>query len=276
MARAGSINYQVSNIIKEINGIGKSKLESRNESGLLAESGHKVSDLVHSYKSLDNIRGELTNLAKFAKEHHQQKDMSQINSTIVKDWIKSKEVSYSTASNYLSNINKASDFLNIKRSEVKELRAEFRAELPKQELGTRSYKNLNKIELPPRSQPAFELQRDYGLRVSASTHINIDKQLNGNTLKFKEKGGKMNEKELSPTLVSKIRENAVEGKYELNNRTYSRELKDAIEKTGQKYNGTHGIRHSFAQSKIEAGATKEEVSEAMGHSRSEIVDTYLR
>ena len=276
MARAGSINYQVSNIIKSVNGIGKSKLESRNESGLKAESGHKVSDLVHSYKSLDNIRGELTNLAKFAKEHHQQKDMSQINSTIIKDWIQSKKVSYSTASNYLSNINKVSDFLNIQRSEVKELRAEFRTELPKQELGTRSYKNLDKIQLHERSQPAFELQRDYGLRVSASTHINIYRQLNGNTLEYQEKGGKWNEKELTRTLAIKIRNNAVDGKYIINNRTYSRDLQKEIEATGQKYSGTHGIRHSYAQNRIKQGDTKQEVSEAMGHSRSEIVNTYLR
>ncbi len=276
MARAGSINYQVSNIIKKINGIGKSKLESRNTSGLKAESGHNVSNLVHSYKSLDNIRGELTNLAKFAKAEHQIKNISKINVIVVKDWIHSKEVSYSTASNYLSNINKVSDFLNIQRSEVKELRTEFRAELPKQELGTRSYKNLDKIQLPERSQPAFELQRDYGLRVSASTHINIYRQLNGNTLEYQEKGGKWSEKELTRTLAIKIRNNSVEGKYIINNRTYSRDLQKEIEATGQKYSGTHGIRHSYAQNRIKQGDTKQEVSEAMGHSREEITNIYLR
>ena len=141
---------------------------------------------------------------------------------------------------------------------------------------TRAYRNLEKIELKDKHQAAFELQRDYGLRVNAATHINLEKQLNGNTLTYREKGGKLSQKELSPSLVSKLKENAPGGKYEVNNRTYSRELKKEIEKTGQVYNGTHGIRHSYAQKCLENGMGKSEVSQEMGHTRPEITDTYLR
>ncbi len=278
MARAGSINYQVSNIIKSVNGIGTSKKENRDNSGVKsAESGHKISDKVHSYKSLDNLRDNLTNLAKYAKSEHQIKDMSKIDSKIIGDWIKSKEIIYHSASNYLSEINKVSDHLSISREEVKTLRAELRKELPTKELTTRYYKNLDRVQMPDRSQPAFELQRDYGLRVSASTSINLDKQLDGNILKYQEKGGKWSEKELSSSLVSKIKENAVNGKYEMNNRTYTRDLKEAIEsQTKNIFNGTHGIRHSYAQNQLEAGKSKAEVTQSMGHSREEITNTYLR
>ncbi len=276
MARAGSINYQVAKIIKAHNGIGQSKLESRNESGLKSENGHDVSDKFHSYKSLDNARADLTNLGKFAKEHG-IKDMSQIDSKIVKDWIKSKDIIYSTASNYISELNKVHEHMSFNRADMKELRTELKQELgTSKNLGSRSYKGLERIQLPNRSQPAFELQRDYGLRVSASTHINLDKQFNGNTLLYQEKGGKWSQKELNPTLVSKIKENAINGKYELNKKTYSRDLQKEIEKTGQKFNGTHGIRHSYAQNQLELGKTKQEVSEAMGHVREEITNTYLR
>ena len=158
---------------------------------------------------------------------------------------------------------------------MKVLREELK-ELPKADLETRAYKGLEKIELRAHTQPAFELQRDYGLRANASTHINLDKQLIGNTLSYQEKGGKWSEKELSPSLVSKLKENAPGGKYEVNNRTYSRQLKKEIEKTGQVYNGTHGIRHSYAQKCLENGMGKSEVSQEMGHSRPEITDTYLR
>ena len=277
MARAGSINYQVSNIIRAHNGIRQSKLESRENSGLVsAESGHKVSDKFHSYKSLDNARNDLTNLAKYAKEHHQIKDMKLINREVVENWIKDKNISYNTASNYLSEINKVNEHLNITREEVKELRAELKQELRQNELQSRAYKHLDKIQLPARSQPAFELQRDYGLRVSASTHINITKQLDRNILKYQEKGGMWSEKELSPTLVSKIKENAVNGKYELSNNTYRNHLQKAIEETGQKYNGTHGMRHSYAQNQLEAGKSKEEVSKELGHTREEITNVYIR
>lgn len=277
MARVGSINHQVGNIIKAHNGIGHSKLESRNSSGLVsAESGHKVSDKFHSYKSLDNARNDLKNLGNYAKEEFGIKDMSQINREVVENWINDKDISYNTASNYLSEINKIHEHLSITREEVKELRAELKQELRTNELESRAYSNLDRIQLPDKSQPAFELQRDYGLRMSASTHINIDKQLIGNILKYQEKGGKWSEKELNHTLVSKIKQNAVNGKYELSNNTYRDQLKREIEKTGQKYSGTHGIRHSFAQNQLEAGKSKQEVSEMMGHRREEITNTYLR
>jgi len=276
MARIQSIGHQVSAIIKQVNGIGQSKLEARNNSGLRAETGHKVSNKIHSYKSLDNARADLTNLGRFAKEQHKIKNISEIDIAIVENWIKNKKITYSTGSNYLSELNKVHEHFNFTKEDIKTLRAELKKELPKQELTTRSYKKLDQIQLPDRSQPAFELQRDYGLRVSASTHINISKQLHGNTLLYQEKGGKWSKKELTPTLTSKIRKNAVEGKYEVNNKTYSRDLKKGIEATNQKFSGTHGIRHSYAQNRLMQGDTKQEVSEAMGHTREEITNTYLR
>ena len=276
MARLGSIKYQVSQIIQKVNAIGTSKKETREQSGVKSlESGHKVSDKVHSYKSLENLRNDLTNLATYAKAEFQLQDIKEINIDIVSSWINSKDISYNTASNYFSELNKVSDHFNFTKEDIRDLRAELKKELPKTELETRAYKNLEKLELKDKNQVAFELQRDYGLRVNAATHIDLNKQLNGNTLTYREKGGKLSQKELSPNLVQKLRENAVEGKYEINKRTYSRDFQKQIEKSGQKYNGTHGIRHTYAQKMLE-NHTKAEVSQEMGHSRPEITDTYLR
>ena len=276
MARLGSIKYQVSQILQKVNGIGTSKKETREQSGAKSlESGHKVSDKVHSYKSLENMRNDLTNLANYAKAEFQIKDIKEINIDIVKSWIDSKNISYNTASNYFSELNKVSDHFNFTREEIKELRADLKNDLPKTVLETRAYKNLEKIELNPKHQAAFELQRDHGLRVNASTHIDLNKQLHGNTLTYREKGGKLSQKELNASLTSKIIKNAVNGKYEVNKRTYSRNLQKKIEESGQKYNGTHGIRHTYAQKMLE-NHTKAEVSQEMGHSREEITDTYLR
>ena len=276
MARLGSVKYQVSQILQKVNGIGTSKKETREQSGVKSlESGHKVSDKVHSFKSLENLRNDLTNLANYAKEEFQLRDIKEINIDIVKSWIDSKNISYNTASNYFSELNKISDHFNFTREEIKELRADLKNDLPKTVLETRAYKNLEKIELNPKHQAAFELQRDHGLRVNASTHIDLNKQLHGNTLTYREKGGKLSQKELSPNLVQKLRENAVEGKYEINKRTYSRDFQKQIEKSGQKYNGTHGIRHTYAQKMLE-NHSKAEVSKELGHTREEITDTYLR
>ena len=276
MARFGSIKYQVSQILQKVNGIGTSKKNSR-ESGVKSlESGHKISDKVHSFKSMENLKNDLTNLATYAKSEFKISDIKAINIEIVSSWIESKNIAYSTASNYFSELNKVSDHFNFTKEEIKDLRAELKSDLPKAELETRAYRSLEKIELKDnKHQAAFELQRDYGLRVNASTHIDLNKQLNGNTLTYREKGGKLSRKELSPNLAQKLRENAVEGKYEINKRTYSRDLQKKIEESGQKYNGTHGIRHSYAQKMLETNS-KAEVSHEMGHSRPEITDTYLR
>jgi len=279
MTRVGSIGFQVNKILKAHNGIGQSKLESRNTSGLTAENGHKVSDKFHSYKSLDNARTDLTNLGKYAKKQFGIKDMSKIDRTVVENWIKSKDVVYRTASNYLSEIAKVHKYFSLSKEDIKSIRQELKDNLPKtRELAqqTRAYKHLDRISLSGKNQIAFELQANYGLRTKEATHINIERQLHGNTLLYQQKGGKLSEIKLNPTLASKIKENAINGKFEVNYKTYSRELQKEIEKTGQKYNGTHGIRHSFAQNKLEAGASKKEVSEAMGHKREEITNTYLR
>ena len=276
MARLGSVKYQVSQILQNVNGIGTSKKETRDQSGVKSlESGHKISDKVHSFKSMENLKNDLTNLATYAKSEFKISDIKAINIEIVSSWIESKEISYNTASNYFSELNKVSAHFNFTREEIKDLRADLKKELSTTKLETRAYKNLEKIELKEKHQVAFELQRDYGLRVNASTHINLDKQLNGNTLTYREKGGKLSQKELSPNLAQKIRENAVEGKYEVNKRTYARDFQKQIEKSEQKHNGTHGIRHAYAQKMLE-NHSKAEVSKELGHIREEITDTYLR
>lgn len=276
MARLGSIKYQISNIINSHNGIGVSKKEQRANSGLKSlENGHNVSDKIHSYKSIENLRNDLTNLANFSKENFGIKDITQISASNVRAWIESKQITYNTASNYLSELNKVAEHFSFSKEEMKALREDLKAKLTNKTPETRAYKQLEKITLRENSQVAFELQRDYGLRINAATNINIEKQLKDNTLIYREKGGKLGKKELNPTLAQKLRENSVEGKYEINKRTYSRYLQKKIEESGQKYNGTHGIRHSYAQKMLETNS-KAEVSQKMGHSRSEITDTYLR
>ena len=280
MARAQAIGYQVNQIIKAHNGIRESKMQSRAESGLKGQNNHNISDKFHSYKSLDNARRELTDLGKFAKKEFGIKDMSNITKEVVQEWIKSKDITYKTASNYLSNIYKVADHFSIDRTEIKEIREELKQTIdkaPPLAKETRAYKDLDKIKLPnPRADIAFRLQRDYGLRVKEATHINLNRQLQDNTLQVQGKGGKIIYKELDKNLVKEIKELSQNGIFKIAQRTYAYQLKKEIEATGQTYNGTHGIRHSYAQNQLEKGYTKQEVSEMMGHNREEITDTYLR
>jgi site-specific recombinase XerD len=281
MARAGSVAYQVSKIIKAHNGVGSSKREARNKDNLLGENNQKVSNKFHSYKSLDNARRDLINLGRFAKENYGIKDMSKIDINVVKEWINSKEAVYRTASNYLSELNKVSEYFNFSKNDIKELRSELKENLErtgKLHNSTRAYSNLDKVVLKSeKAQIAFELQRDYGLRLKEAIHINLNRQLKDNiTLFVQGKGGKTIEKELSRDLLQKIEKTAQNGIFEVKKDIYIKELKSEIEKTGQNFNGTHGIRHSFAQKKLEEGYSKSQVSEMMGHNREEITNVYLR
>lgn len=277
--RLASPVHQIMEILKNKIGVGESKLESRNNSNIISENGHKVSDKIHSYKSFENSKNDLINLAQFSHKEMGQKDFSKINKSIVKNWIKNKDISYSTASNYLSNINKVIDNLDITKEEIKEIRAEIKAEnivKSSNNKDSRAYRNLDKITLPDKFQSAFELQRDYGLRVSATITINISKQIKNNIFTYREKGGKWSSRELKEELINKIKYNSTNGIYKIENRTYSNYLKKEIESTGQEYNGTHGIRHTYAQNQLSNGKTKAQVSQEMGHIREEITDTYLR
>ena len=282
MARVGSVAYQVSKIIKAHNGVGRSKLEAREQSQLTGENGHKISEYFHSYKSLDNARRDLMNLGKFARQEFGVKDMKRIDKQIIEAWINHKDVSYRTASNYLSEIQKVREHLSISKEEVQALRQELHQKLERQrEVAemTRSYKNLEKVQIAERSRLAFELQRDYGLRAKEATHINVNRQLDrDNTLHVQSKGGKEVIVKLDKKIADDIRATASKnnGKYEVNYKTYTRDLKEALERAGNVYNGTHGLRHSFAQKMLEKGYTKAQVSDMMGHVREEITDVYLR
>jgi len=282
MARIQAIGYQVNQIIKAHNGINLSKKEARATSGIKGENNHNISNYFHSYKSLDNARRELTDLGKFAKQNFGIKDMSKITGKVIKEWVKSKDITYKTASNYISNIYKVQEYFTLKQGELKEIRENLKETLTKERVlanQSRAYKNLDKVELKnPKAQISFELQKNYGLRVKEATHINLNRQLKGeNILEIQGKGGKIIIKEIDKNLVDKIKEYSNEkGIFEIPTRTYTYNLKQAIEATGEKFNGTHGIRHAFAQNKLEEGYTKQEVSEMMGHNREEITNTYLR
>jgi len=271
------IRNQVRAITNEIDGTGTSKLDSRRASNLRShESGHKISPMLHSYKSITNLRRELIDLAAYAKVEHGVGKISKIDASIVRSWIANKNIGYRTASNYLSNLNKVADHLRISRQEVAEIRQELSPQLPRPAKDRRSYKHLDRLQVAERSMPAMRLQRDYGLRAGAATHINLDKQLHGNVLSYQEKGGKWSKRVLDKDLVSQLHKNAQNGLYSVNYKTYTRDLRQGIEHMGEEWHGTHGLRHSYAQRRLEEGASLGEVSQEMGHVREEITLAYLR
>jgi integrase len=276
LARVGSTRYQVQKILQQHNGIGSSKKNSRESSGLTGENGHAVSNQFHSYASIDSVRSTLYNLGQYARQEHGVKNMSHINVVIVKEWLKDRDVVYNSASNDLSELRKVSEHLGISKEDIKEIRTHAQQECRTSQKETRAYTKLDKVQIAERSSITYQLMERYGLRIAEASHINISKQLNGNTLTVSSKGGKIITKELSPSLVSKIMQNAQNGVLSQTYDTFSKDLNDAVENVGMKYNGTHGLRHSYAQRRLSEGAKLSEVSVEMGHTREEITLVYLR
>ena len=137
----------------------------------------------------------------------------------------------------------------------------------------------------PQMQLIASMQLDYGLRIADATKIdtcNID----GNILTVhNSKNGQDLRIELRPSDVARIKEIAgADGKIVVKQGEYREALRDACTATGQDWNGTHGLRHNYAQDRmstlISQGKSYREalhiVSEEMGHHREDITETYLR
>lgn len=282
MKKLGSMRYQYSQIETVVNGISKKKRLEREKSNIISENGKKVSPYIHSHKSRINSRNDMINLFRFAKTYYKIRDVSVIGYQVIKDWIISKQVDkggicYDTASNYISEINKISEYLDITREEMKELRVELHEILKIIPKTTRAYsmKKLLTMDIHPRSRVAFELQRDYGLRISAATYIDTIKNLKGNNLSYRNKGGKLMTITIRSSLRELILRSSSNGIYNVVNRTYARDLQKIIEASGQKWTGTHSMRHTFCQHMLK-NKTKAQVSLLMGHVRESITDVYLR
>jgi integrase len=99
------------------------------------------------------------------------------------------------------------------------------------------------------------------------------------------KGGKEREIGVSPRTYARLVSMVGAGeRFEFDKDAYRAELKDAAAKTAQCYEGSHGLRWSWAQERHtelqRTGMTYEksltQVSQDMGHERADITEHYLR
>ena len=299
----GSVKWQAKEILKKIDGIGKSKRETRASSGMKSrESGHAVSPMIHSYQYYGEVLRTAIDLGKYAKENHGIKDMTKIDGQIVKDYLLHKMeqgVSYRTISNYASHLVKIGHGLRKIEPEVPDFsqavegaRAYARENAARIERGPRFYAQPGKIVSgirDPAARLVGKLQYELGLRVAEARHIKPDqihRTESGYSLTVQGKGGYRITKELprdlGHQLVSHIREN---GKLDVKYEHYRDQLKESVERAGEEWHGTHGLRHSYAKERMEELTLKEgmsrdealrEVSEEMGHHRPDITEVYLR
>ena len=131
-----------------------------------------------------------------------------------------------------------------------------------------------------------KLQAYIGMRIDDATNSSKWRLNDDNTIHITQSKNGLNYTtvQIDDKLAQEVRTAIVEG-YKIDKTEYAQVLKEAIEKEGQKFQGSHSMRYAFAQSRY--AELKEEytythneamsqVSLEMGHSRAEITLTYLQ
>ena len=283
----------INGIMGQAHGIGTSKTKAKENSSTKGQNGQKVSTKNHSIKSEQNMRSVVQQYTSFVKSNYEGKIAGNLTNESMQNFIHSKiegGLSLSSANTYISTMGKISDNLNQLgiASTSRESITEYRAELIK-EFGSlqsihtnRAYENSQQIvEQMNMNTPyglSTELQFQAGLRSDDAINISDKITINAdNTLNIQgSKGGiSYTTKELPSELIERV-ERAIEQGYSVSYSEYKDTLKEEVSGVGQDWNGTHGLRYSYAQSEYQSGVSKEEISLNLGHSRESITDHYLK
>ena len=317
----GSIKGQVSHLFNKsgINKIGQSKLQAKNSARMaLAAEGRSGTSTniagktgIHAITTKENYLDKWEEIARFAKEEYDIRDLEKISTDIIKEFLEEKiekGVSYTHWSGYAAAVGKFEKALNDYSSKydrgnsydlrqaVSLLRPEAAAELPRFE-GMRNYADPNKLisEIKgPAHQLAAKIQHESGLRLAGATNIRPE-QLRGissdkytgkavGRVSYIGKGGKAGIAQMSPETYGQLKDHiARHGSFAVSPDGYRGALKQAAKLTGQQYNGSHGLRWNFARERfyeLQAAHVSYEsalgaVSSELGHNRIEITYHYL-
>ena len=283
----------INQIMSQANGIGSSKTEARNQSNNIGQNGQVISTKAHSIKSLQNLRSITTQYVNYIKEEHGNRVAKHINNETIKEFINYKLEqgnSQGTINTYISTLAKMSDNINslglnsTSRTEITAYRSELKAngnDLQKNHIN-RAYNNPQAIVNEMRQSPyslSTQLQYEVGLRADCSLHSEKWTLNSDNTLHIKgsKNGRNYTTSTLSNETAQRVRD-AIESGYRVNYGVYREALKEAIENVGEQWknNGSHGLRYNFAQETLsDNGASRAELSLAMSHSRTGVLDVYL-
>jgi len=292
-ANRATVNSIINRVMSNANGIGTSKAEARANSDTKGANGHKVSTQAHSIKEVQNMRTVATQYINFVKENYTGKVANNINADSTRAFIASKAetVASSTLNTYISTMNKVADNLNkdnigsLSRNDIKDIKQDFNTSKFHQD---RAYSDVESIKEAMRDTTmsiSSDLQAEAGLRADDSINSNKWTINTDNTITISDsKGGiEYTTRALSSETIERARV-AQENGYKANYSEYREALKEAVQSTGQDYNGTHGLRYNFVQERVEelkANGYSENEANAqtsleMGHSRIDITDHYTK
>jgi integrase len=308
----GSVVYQVQQIFQSVNEIGASKHAAKEEARAEgAATWHQVGKElgVYSYSTADAYRDVWRACLGFAKDNLGIKDIEKLSGEAMRAFLASKVdqgVARATFGQYAAACEKLEVALNRYAeqhgtgkeyqfsSDIQAAR-DSAVKLEKFE-GSRAYANPYRLvqAVSGRYSLVAALQREGGGRISEVNHISLS-QLRGlredrhtgelkGWVHVEGKGGKEREIGVSPETYARLEKVVEVSRFEFDKDAYRVELKHAAAMSGQDYEGSHGLRWSWAQERHaelqERGMTYEqslsEVSQEMGHERGDITEHYLR
>ncbi len=296
----GSVNNQVNQLWHQVDGIGESKAANRSSSSYKGHNGHNVSDKVHSFKLKDEFIRVSKELAQFAKSNYNIKDLQAISKVVVDDFIHQKidkGLYRKTISTYISLLSKIQLGLSklpkkiekhqelFTQKDLENMRKIVDISTVNSPHKNRAYINPKSLinYVPEESKICFQLQLMYGLRAKEANLIRPHQLKEDNIIEIQGKGGFLRSIRLSLKLYNALKKEIKRnGSYYRDYYSYLKDLKDAVERSGEKWTGTHGLRYNFAQTQVEEFKSEmpyEEallkVSSELGHKRKEITNHYL-
>jgi len=301
--QSNRIEHLVSSALSGISEFGNSRYEAKQElynNGVT--SSHDVSQQmgIHSFATYDTYKSVATVFTKYCFTEYGIKQLNQIKPDMVKSFLSeavNRDYSRNTCDKYTAGIEKFASAIDklcpvsTPRAEswynaVQDCREMIKNEAPERDFATRAYSNPEAIinAIPePNLRICAEMQLNHGLRLADATKIS---DISGNTLTVhNSKNGQDMQIKLTDNEVQRIKE--VSGGsmcIEVKQSTYRNALHTACDAVGESWNGTHGLRHNFAQERMGELLGQGEsyksalstVSEEMGHHRPSITEIYLR
>lgn len=312
----GSINWQVQQVFATVRSIGESKHAAKAEAReagakTWAQVGKAIG--IHSYKTADAYRAVWRSVLEHAKAEYGVKDLEKLSSQHVCGFLESKidqGVARATFDQYASALSKLEVALNRfadqkstgnqYKFDMKTVRALAAHEIGGRSDVSRAYSAPDRLVQTVDKESfrlAAALQREGGARVSEINHVTKD-QLRGvwndkhsevpkGWIHVEGKGGKERLVGVSPETYQRLAVEVARSdneRFQFDMDRYRESLKAAAADTRQNYEGSHGLRWNWAQERHaelqKLGMTYEQsltqVSEEMGHQRSDITEHYLK
>lgn len=285
-----------------INQIGQSRFELKAQFSENSSGSHDLNGKIGitSYASMDKFQSQMSMFGKFCFNSGIS-NLNQIKPSNVSDFLNALcEHNYAknTVQSYASAIEKfavvmdrvnpiATPRTDTWHAAVDGCRERI-GECEMKDTESRAYSDPNALIgalESPQMQMVATMQLHYGLRIADATKVKIGNVKDGVLLVDRSKNGQNLEVKLRPDDLIRMKELVAEyGTLHVKQDDYRDALKQACYDSGQEWNGTHGLRHNFAQNRLaelvgegmDYHSARGAVSEELGHHRPEITDVYLR